>query len=329
MRALVDICVVRKLLPTANGWTLTESPEPKAGPGEALVRITRALIEPHGWAEERGRGNLFAPGREFVGVVSMPGQVGLDGKRVVASSSVPCSACDLCRAGLSIHCRTRAELGVARDGALAEKIALPISSLIEIPKGLDDDRACFASPLGRALHAADLVKLEGKPYVTILGDDAVALLSAQVMTQRNASVRVLGREPARFGLCEKWGVKHRHIDQVGRRADQDVVFVCSHAPGDLEIAMRLARPRATVLLVGKPAPLASGAEAGAMALLHSGEISLLGSRGERTAAALRLLATDGVDVGSLLTAKFRWAQFDAAFARAARADSLRVLFEAA
>jgi len=320
---------VRKLLPSPTGWTLTESPDPIAHPGEAIVRITRALIDPHTLTEVREHASTIAPGREFVGIVIASGVPALEGKHVIASSSVPCSACDLCRAGLSIHCRTRSELGIGRDGALAEKISLPAASLIEIPKGLDDDRACFASSLGRALHAADLVKLEGKPYVTILGDDPVALLSAQVMTHRNASVRVLGREPARFGLCEKWGVKHRHIDQVGRRADQDVVFVCSNAPGDLEIALRLARPRATVLLVAPPASAAAPKDVGAFSLLHTSEIALVGSRGERLAEALRLLATDSVDVRSLLTAKYRFAQFADAFARAARPDSLRVLFEAA
>jgi threonine dehydrogenase-like Zn-dependent dehydrogenase len=324
---------VRKLLPSSSGWTLTESPDPVARAGDAIVRITRALIDPHALTEVRESTSTIAPGREFVGIVVASSVPGLDGKHVIASSSVPCSACDLCRVGFSIHCRARSELGSGRDGGLAEKIALPVSSLIEIPKGLDDDRACFASPLGRALHAADLVKLEGKPYVTILGDDPVALLSAQVMTQRNASVRVLGREPARFGLCEKWGVKHRHIDQVGRRADQDVVFVCSSAPGDLEIALRLARPRATVLLVAPPASMAASVAASkdlsALTLLHTSEIALVGSRGERLTDALRLLASDSVDVRSLLTAKFRFAQFADAFARAARPDSLRVLFEAA
>ncbi|MBX3378533.1 MAG: alcohol dehydrogenase catalytic domain-containing protein [Phycisphaeraceae bacterium] len=321
---------MRKLLHRSSGWSLAESPDPVPGPGEAVVRVTRALVESHADFPPSDASSEFAPGREFVGVVvTSPGSPSLEGKRVIASSMIPCSSCDLCRAGLSIHCRARVEIGVARDGALAEKIALPVSSLLEVPKALDDDRACFAVPLARALHAADLVKLESKPYVTILGDDAVGLLAAQVMTQRNASVRVLGREPTRFGLCEKWGVKHRHIDQVGRRADQDVVFLRSHAPGDLEIALRLARPRATVLLLGPPQALDPSAGQSALALIHAGEISLIGSRGERLAEALRLLTTDSVDVRSLLTAKFRFSQFADAFARAARPDSLRVLLEAA
>lgn len=324
---------MRKLLAQASGWSLVESPDPAVRAGESLVRITRAMIDSRTLSATRDPQHAFSPGREFVGVVlSSPDSPALEGKRVVAPAVFPCSACDLCRAGLALHCRARTELGTERDGALAEKILLPTASLVEIPKGLDEDRACFAPVLGRAIHAADLVRLESKPFVTILGDSTVALLSAQIMTQRNASVRVLGREPSRFGLCEKWGVKHRHIDEVGRRADQDVVFVCSDAPGDLEIAMKLARPRATVLLLEAPgSPRANSVSQGhaPLALLHSSEIALIGSRGERLAEALRLLARDSVDVRSLLTAKFRMTNYADAFTRAAQPDSLRVVLEAA
>lgn len=329
----VDREWVRRLLPLETGWSLVESADPIARPGESLVKTTRALIDPRALSAPRDPHRAFSPGSEFVGVVlSSPDSPALEGKRVVAPSVFPCSACDLCRAGLAIHCRSRSELGAERDGAFAEKILLPTASLVEIPKGLDEDRACFAAALGRAIHAADLVRLESKPFVTILGDGAVALLSAQIMTQRNASVRVLGREPSRFGLCEKWGVKHRHIDEVGRRADQDVVFVCSDAPGDLEIAMKLARPRATVLLLESPGPARHNSAAQShslLALLHASEIALIGSRGERLTEALRLLARDSVDVRSLLTAKFRMTNYADAFSRAAHPDSLRVVLEAA
>ncbi|MBX3390898.1 MAG: alcohol dehydrogenase catalytic domain-containing protein [Phycisphaeraceae bacterium] len=324
---------MRRLLAHTSGWSLVESPDPIVRSREALVKITRALIDPRTLATRRESSRAFAPGCEFVGIVlSSPDSPSLEGKRVVAPSVFPCSACDLCRAGLSIHCRSRSELGSERDGAFAEKVSLPVASLVEIPKGLDEDRACFATVLGRAIHAADLVRLESKPFVTILGDDPIALLSAQVMTQRNASVRVLGREPSRFELCEKWGVKHRHIDQVGRRADQDVVFLCSNEPGDLEIAMKLARPRATVLLLEPPGAASAGSAAPSHAslnLLHTNEIALVGSRGERLTEALRLLAGDSVDVRSLLTAKFRVTQFLEAFSRASRPDCLRVVLEAA
>lgn len=295
-----------------------------AKPGEAIVRIARAPIVPRDLVRAREAGLPITPGREFVGIVqSGPGE--WLNKRVVGGASIACGECDLCRAGLSTHCREKGELGITRDGSLAERLCVPVAGLREIPKALDDDRATFAAPLGRALHAAQSVRIEGKPFVTIIGDGATGLLAAQIMTQRNASVRVLGRDPARFGLCEKWGVKHRHIDEVGRRGDQDLVFVCSDAPGDLEIALRLARPRATVLVLSS-APGDAEAKA-VLALVHQAEITLVGSRGERLSEAVRLLATDAVDVQSLLTGKFRVGQLAEALARASGPGCIRVLMD--
>ncbi|MBS0187507.1 MAG: alcohol dehydrogenase catalytic domain-containing protein [Planctomycetes bacterium] len=317
---------MRKLLDTVPGSAASAATE--LASGEVLVRATRTAFDAAAFSLLRDDAR-FAPGREVVGLVQAigPGADAWNHKRVVVSPLIPCGCCDLCRRGLAIHCRDRAELGVSRDGAFAGRVAVPMSALFEIPKAVDDDRAAFVGPLGKALHAADLVRLENKAFVTIIGEDAVALLAAQVMTQRNASVRLLGRETARYGLCEKWGVKHRHIDQVGRRADQDVVFVCSETPGDLETAIRLARPRATILLLATPAHDRQPLTESALRALRENELTLIGSRAERPIDALRLLAADAVDVRSLLSAKFRLAQLPEAVSKAKNPECVRVVFD--
>ncbi|MBS0192013.1 MAG: alcohol dehydrogenase catalytic domain-containing protein [Phycisphaerales bacterium] len=315
---------MRRVAIQGSAWALVDGPEAAAAPDEALVRVTRAALVPRELARCRAAGGRFIPGREFVGVV-VQGPAHWVNKRIVSGAAVTCAECDLCRAGLSTHCRARKELGVGRDGALAERIVLPIGALTEIPRTLEDERAIFAPVLARVLHAAQFVRVEGKPFVTVVGDGAMGLLAAQVMTQRNASVRVLGREPARFGLSEKWGVKHRHIDEVGRRGDQDLVFVCSDAPGDLEAALRLARPRATVLLLSDAAPATETSTV--LELLHNSEISLIGCRGERLAEAVRLLGADLVDVRSLLTSRHKPLRLGDAIAAAERPESVRVVLE--
>ncbi len=320
---------MKRVVAQGDRWYVAEAPEPSARPGEAVVRITRAPIETLDLARAMVSGRCVTPGRELVGLVKAASGVdsAWEGKRVVVRAAIICGICDLCRSGLSAHCREKSEIGVHRDGTLAERVCIPTANLFEIPKILDDDRAAFALPLGRALHAAQFVRLEGMPYVTIIGDGVTGLLAAQLMTQRNASVRVLGREPARFGLCERWGVKHRHVNDVGRRADQDVVFLCSEHAGDLEIALRLARPRGKVLLMGDAAgePEARCA----LSLVRDNEIALIGSRGERIAEAVRVLAEDGVDVRSLITARYRLQQAPDAIERAARPESVRILLDMA
>ncbi len=302
-----------------------DGPEPVAKPGEAIVRMTRAAVD----GLHAGDAGLVA-GREMVGVVMSVADTArapLVGKRVVVSPLVACGVCDLCRGGLSTHCRERKELGTTRDGTLAERVSVPVANLMEIPKELDDDRAAFCVPLGAALHAASLAKLEGKVFVTVIGDSLEAVLAAQVMAQRNASVRLLGRRPQRLSVCEKWGVKHRHIDEAGRRADQDLVLSFSGSDVDLDVALRLARPRATVVLAERVS-WSSAREA--LVPLREGEMTLIGSRGVRLAEAVALLAGGGIDVMALLSGKYAFAKAEGAIAAVSEGGESvwRVLVEA-
>lgn len=328
-----------------DGATVTldaraEAPVP--GPGEALVRPTRLGVAASDLAAASGRWPFRGLlGHEFAGVVDRlwpeadkAERKRWEGKRVVGSINIVCGRCELCRAGLSNHCRERSVLGLhKRDGCFADRFTLPVRNLHEVPAGVDDDRAVFAEPLAGAIHAAQLVRLEGKPYVTVLGDGPEALLTAQVMARMNASVRLLGEHPERFTLCEKWGIKHRHASEVGRRQDQDVVVDCSGAAAGLELALRLVRPRGKVVLktpalppapAGDGSPIAPGAD---LAPLVANEIELLGARCGRLADALHELASGAVDVLSLITRRMRLDDGPAALRAAAEPTQIKVLLD--
>ena len=299
-----------------------ESPRP--GPGDVLVRPLRMGI---------GEGDLLALtrhrpgilGREFVGMVEAVGP-GVDsawvGRRVVASPGVACGACDLCKRGLSRHCRSLALLGEGgRDGCFAERLVLPAINLVAVPDSVDDDAAVFAWPLGMALHTAHMLRVEGKPYVTVLGDRAMGLLTAQVMSGLNASVRLLGFSQRRLELCEKWGVKHRHADDAGRRADQDAVVVCTGRPVDAALAMELVRPRGTVVLT-------MGCEGVPLGPIVEHELQVLGARSGSVSEAVVALAAGQYDVHSLITRRVRFEDGAAAFDAAREVGQIKVLLDA-
>jgi alcohol dehydrogenase len=191
-------------------------------------------------------------GHEFVGIVEAVGDntgTKLKGKRVVGSPIIACGTCNLCQGGLSEHCRDRSIIGIAgRDGCFADRFTMPVSNLVPVPDSLDDDHAVFAVPLGSAIQAARQFTIEGKPYITVLGDGPLGLLMVQVMAKLNASVRLIGRYTEKLSICEKWGVKHRHVDDIGRRADQDIVVDCTGSRSGLELSMKLVRPRGRIVL---------------------------------------------------------------------------------
>lgn len=312
-----------------------DTPEPAPKPGEAIVAPTRLAIDADDPApdERAALGFSGVLGHEFVGIVEQlnlpadhPLAARLTGARVVGSSHAPCGECDRCRAGLSLHCADATTLGLdRRDGCFSQRFAIPATSLVPIPDRLDDDRAVFASSLGRVLHAARMLKLEGKAYVSVLGDGPIALLAAQVMVKRNASVRLLGTHEANLELCTKWGVKHRAQHEVGRRQDQDIVFDCTGSDESVELATSLVRPRGSIVLMRDRQQTAA---ISAAAVIRD-ELHVLGSRGCAVAEAVAELAADRVDVLSLVARRLRFEDAPHAIAAAREAGTLKILIEAA
>ena len=313
-----------------------KGPAPTPAPGEALIRPTRVAIGPGEVSVCRGEIPFVGVlGSEFVGVVeSVEGDAGseLVGARVVASPTIAPPGCELAQRGLSEHSPERQVLGLRhRDGALAERVCLPLTSLVRVPPAIDDDSAAMGVALSRALHLARLVATETKPYITILGDGAQALLAAQALHALNASVRVLGTRERRFTLCEKWGIKHRALDDAGQRHDQDVVLVCERTPAMLDAALGMVRPRGRVVIGGEPEAI-PGAQTDLAIDAHrvvEQEVRLIGARGASVGDALRAMtsAARPYDLASLVSRRMKLDDAVSAIRAASEPDALRVLID--
>ena len=311
---------------------VTAQPRPEPQNGEALIRTRLAAVS--GIEIELCRSLLDFQGtlgHEFVGVVeSINGDdhPQLVGKRVVGSVAAVCGRCDMCQTGLRNHCRNRTVLGIiGRDGCLADWLVLPATNLELVPDSIDDDHAVFVDLLACAIQSARQLTIEGKPYITVLGDGPLGLLMVQVMSKLNASVRLIGRYSEKLALCEKWGVKHRHIDDIGRRADQDIVVDCSGSPTGLEVAMQLVRPRGTIVVKSMYANRADRVAAVDYAPIVMKEITLIGSRSGPIREALSTIAAEAVDVVSLIGKRMTLNDGPAVLQTAAQPGMLKVLVD--
>jgi len=302
-------------------------PEPNIPDGEALIRPTRMGVCSTDLEICKGyMGFKGVLGHEFVGVVErVIGSKGksLVGKRVVGSINCVCGKCDMCKAGLSSHCRDRTVLGIAgRDGAFAEKFTLPVANLLPVPDDVDDDQAVFVEPLAAAFQILRQLTIEGRPYITVLGDGRLGLLCAQVMSQLNATVRCVGKHPEKLALCEKWGVKHRLLEDVGLRADQDIVVDCTGSADGLQCAMAMVRPRGKIVLKTTVAP---GGEALDLSPIVINEIELIGSRCGPFPDALSALIDRKVDVVSLISRRMKLSDGAEAMKVAQQKDVVKLL----
>ncbi len=308
----------------------TDAPVPVPGPGEALVRVKRVGLTPIDARAASSLGRFTGViGHELLGVVeqinlptdapaNLRARTSLKGKRVVASPSILCGNCDMCRSGLSPHCRSRSVMGLAgRDGTLAELVAVPLMNLSAIPDHLTDDHAVLVPQLAAAVHVAHSVRAEAKAYITILGDNLPAVLAALALTALNRSARLLGTRRDRLALCDRWGLKHRAIDEAGRRQDQDIVIDCTGTSAGLRLALQYVRPRGTIVLTspGGSFPATPGVPTPAepdqdwstpvdLALAVTNEVHIVGSREGTISDGIAFMLEHPVDAPSIISKRF-------------------------
>jgi len=300
--------------------------EPSEHDGDTLLKVRLAGICATDLEIVKGYMNFRGVlGHEFVAdVVSSPLK-DLIGQRVVGEINCVCGRCDLCVSGLSTHCRNRTVLGILNhDGAFAEFIRLPAANLHVVPKTIDDDAAVFIEPLAAAHQVLKQIKLDGRKWVTVLGDGRLGLLVAQVLRNVDCPVRMIGKHPEKLALCEKWQIRSRAVSDIVPRHDQDVVVDCTGCANGFELAMQMVRPRGTIMLkstvaAGKPINLAP---------LVIDEINIVGSRCGPFRDAIRSLADKNVDVASLIHRRMRLEQGAEAMELAARPGVLKVLLNA-
>ncbi len=154
----------------------TARPDPP--PGEAMVRVRLAGVCNTDLELVRGYSPYTGvPGHEFVGVVeAAPGAPGWTGRRIVGEINAVCGDCPTCRTGRPTHCERRTVLGiVARNGAFATHLVLPVANLHEVPQGVPDQVAVFTEPTAAALEIREQVQVgSGHRVVTATSDDVGA-----------------------------------------------------------------------------------------------------------------------------------------------------------
>ncbi|MDX6694890.1 MAG: hypothetical protein QOF02_2493 [Blastocatellia bacterium] len=292
---------------------------------EARVRVTLSGICNTDVEIVRGYAGFAGTlGHEFVGVVEeAPGAAELVGRRVVGEINAGCGHCALCVAGDARHCPGRTVLGiVGRDGAHAEVLQLPIVNLLPVPDEVEDERAVFTEPLAAAYGITERVAISAETRLAVIGDGKLGLLCAQALKLKGASVLLVGKHEEKMRLVAARGIETTTPGEASRRErEMDVVVEASGGEQGFALALRLLRPRGSLVLKST----FHGAMAIDAARLVVDEISVVGSRCGRFAPALELLRQRAVDVESLISEEYALGQGVRALERAMEKGVLKVL----
>src|ERR1035437_8571490 len=300
--------------------TLPVPPRPE---GFALLRLLAGGICNTDLELERGY-YAFAgtPGHEFVAEVVETDTPALTGKRVAGEINLACMHCEWCRKGLGRHCPNRTVLGIVNHpGAFAEYLPLPERNLHVIPDDIPTSRAVFLEPLAAACEILDQVAIPPGATLAVLGDGKLGLLIALVLNAHGYRVHQFGRHAAKLAIAARAGVVTQMATGALPIAAYDWVVDATGSPDGLRSAAAMTRPRGTVIL--KSTVHATVAVDTAPIIVN--ELTLVGSRCGRFAAAMPLLAHPLVRVEELIAARFPLAEAPQAFARAAERGVLKVL----
>jgi L-iditol 2-dehydrogenase len=240
-----------------------EEDRPVAAAGSSLVKVTAVGLcgsDLHWFTEgaigdARLGGRPLVLGHEFGGVV----QGGpLDGRRVAVDPAIPDFTCEQCLAGNHNLCLHMVFAGHgSADGGLREYVAWPDRRLHPVPDGISDAGAAVLEPLGVALHAFDLGHVTVASSVAVVGCGPIGLLMVQVARAAGArSVLAVDPLPHRRAAAAALGadatLAPAEAVEAAADAQAEVAFEIAGTDGAVDVALRLARPGARVVLAGIP-----------------------------------------------------------------------------
>jgi threonine 3-dehydrogenase len=328
------------------GLRLQEVPRPEIGINDVLIRVHKTGIcgtDLHieswdAWAAK----TIHPPqviGHEFVGEVAEVGSNVTDfhpGELVSGEGHVTCGRCRHCLAGQRHLCVNTVGLGVNRDGAFAEYVALPMTNAWHHAPGIDEEVAAIFDPFGNAVHTALAFEVLGED-ILITGAGPIGLMAGAVA--RHAGARhIVVSEPNSFrrGLALQMGatiaIDPREQDLAGVQRDLgmvegfDVAFEMSGNATALRSAMSNMAHGGRIAILGIPtAEISLDINA-----LVFNQLTLRGIYGREmfeTWYKMRVLIQSGMDIRPAITHRFGFRDFEAAFAAARSGDSGKVIMD--
>jgi threonine dehydrogenase-like Zn-dependent dehydrogenase len=256
---------MRAFVVTAPGEAgVYEVDAPLAAPGQVVVDVERVGVCGTdvefftGHMQYLHEGHARFPmrlGHEWSGTVSAIGD-GVDGawvgRRVTGDTMLGCGKCRRCLNGLQHVCEFRYELGIRGGfpGALAEQLAVPVTSLHRLPPQVDATLGALVEPGGNALRSVWGADLHEGDRALVLGPGTIGLLVALFAKAQRAEVHLMGRSERSLSFARSLGFDGVWTEDELPELAWDAVIDASNAPALPAKALDLVEPGKRVVYVG-------------------------------------------------------------------------------
>ncbi|MEY4385227.1 MAG: hypothetical protein RLY20_510 [Verrucomicrobiota bacterium] len=197
--------------PGTTAYGEAKAPQPK--PGEVLLQVRRLGYCGSDLNTFRGFNPLVTlpriPGHEIGATIAevtagVPAQF-KTGMEVTVVPYTTCGTCPSCRSGRVNACRSNQTLGVQRDGAFTECIAVPWQKVVCSEK-LSLTELTLVEPLSVGFHAVERGRVTGADTVLVFGCGMIGLgaISGAALL-RGARVIAVDVDDAKLALAKKAG----------------------------------------------------------------------------------------------------------------------------
>ncbi len=330
------------------GFLLAEVPVPPIGPTDVLVRVEKAGLcgtDQHiyawdNWAQQRVNPPLIV-GHEFMGTVAAVGAAVRSvrvGERVSAEGHIADLTCLMCRTGQAHLCEHVEIIGVDRDGAFAEYVAIPEYNVWRLDPAIADESAAIFDPLGNAVHTVMAAGVSVKS-VAITGVGSIGLMAIPVARAAGAlAVYAIDVNPRKLELAAQLGADATFlatqpdlVAEIRRRTHGDGVDVLLEMSGSgtsLDLGLQLVRNGGTAALLGIPPDdvTLNIAER----IIFKG-LTVLGINGRRmfeTWYQMEALVKSGrVDPRAIITHVLPYTEFNRAFELMSKGEAAKIVLD--
>jgi threonine dehydrogenase-like Zn-dependent dehydrogenase len=245
-------------------YEVREVAAPTAAPGEAVVDVERVGVcgtdvefftGEMAYLREGHSSYPMRLGHEWAGTVTAVGQ-GVDrawiGRRVMGDTMIGDGTCRRCRRGHQHVCENRHEVGIrdGRPGALAEQIAVPVTSLHVLPDSVDAVLGALVEPGGNALRAAQAASAGPGDRVLVLGPGTIGALAALFLRAAGAEVHLLGASAPSLEFVRDLGFQHAWTRDTLPGLPFDAIVEASNAVHLPALALDLVEPSGRVVYIG-------------------------------------------------------------------------------
>ncbi len=194
-----------------NEIDIKEVPMPEVKPDEALLKVKYVGICGADVASFTGNQPFTTypriPGHEFSAeIVTIPkNDKGLKtGDIVTCNPYFNCGSCYSCKRGLVNCCTDNQTMGVQRDGAFCEYIAMPVERIYD-GKALSAQELALIEPFSISQHAISRAPIKKTDNVLIIGAGPIGLFALLAAKQKCNRVAVADILDNRLQLAAQYG----------------------------------------------------------------------------------------------------------------------------